>query len=74
VSRASRRFYRSLFLSLAALAALVWVALDQFDVSRQEETSLLLGTLTVAAGIILLAGLVTGIWIALRRWMGSGPE
>jgi len=69
VSRASRRFYRSLFLTLAALGALVWVALDQFDVPRQEAAALLLGTLAVAASVILLAAVVTGAWIILRRWL-----
>lgn len=69
MNRATRRFYRSLVLSLTALGVLIWVALDQFDVPRQEAARLLLGTLSVAASVIVLAALFAGIWIALRKWI-----
>ena len=33
MSRATRRYYRTLFLSIAAMGALVWVAVDEFELS-----------------------------------------
>jgi hypothetical protein len=68
VDRSSRRFYRSLVLSLAALGVLVWVTLDQFDVPQRDILALVLGTLLLAAVTIVFAALVTGLWVAARRW------
>jgi len=72
VKKIGRSFYRSLLVSLAALGVLVWVTLDQFDVPRREMVALLFGTLSVAAGVILLSALFAGVWITLRKWRSRG--
>jgi hypothetical protein len=56
MSKASRRYYRTLILGLAALGVMVWTAVDQFGISRQEMTALLFGTL----------------WIGLRKLLKQG--
>lgn len=67
-----RRFYRSLVLILVALGVLVWVMLDQFDVPRQDVQALIMGALSLVAITILVAALVAGLWVALRKWLRRG--
>jgi len=67
LSRASRRFHRTLALGLVAMAALVWAAVDQFDISRGEVTGLLLSTLLAALVIIAMAGVFAAVWVGIRR-------
>ncbi|CAA0088665.1 Uncharacterised protein [Halioglobus japonicus] len=74
MSKASRRFHRTLLLGLAALAALVWVAVEQFGIARQDMVDLLLGTLMIAGGAIALAALCAVIWIGLRKLLQRGSD
>lgn len=74
MTKASRRFYRTLLLGVAALGAMIWTAIDQFGISRQEMASLLVGTLIVAGGMIVLAGVCVAIWIGLRKLLGRNNE
>ncbi len=74
MTRATRRYYRSLILSIAALGVLVWVALDQFDVAWSDALALIGGTLSVVAATIVIAALVAGLWIAVRKWVGRGDR
>jgi hypothetical protein len=67
VSKSNRRFYRTIMLGLAALGVLIWAATEQFGISTQEISALLVGTLWVAAGTIGLAALCVLVWIALRK-------
>ena len=67
MSRASRRFYRSTGLGLAALGFFVWAAVDQFGISLEEMTELFLGTLWVVGGIIALAAFLVAVLIGLRE-------
>ncbi|MDE0930884.1 MAG: hypothetical protein OSA77_09360 [Halioglobus sp.] len=67
MSRASRRFYRSTGLGLAALGVLVWAAVDQFGISLEEMTALFLGTLGVAGGIIALAAFLVAVLVGVRK-------
>jgi hypothetical protein len=67
MTRANRRFYRTLLIGLAALAVLVWTAVDQFGISRQAMAELLFGTLWIAGGTIGLAALGAVLWIGLRK-------
>ncbi|MBK6508218.1 MAG: hypothetical protein IPG06_01340 [Haliea sp.] len=70
MSKSSRRYYRTLILGLVALGVMVWTAVDQFGISRQEMTELLLGTLWIAGGTIVLAALCAALWIGLRKLSG----
>ena len=67
MNRASRRYYRTIVLAVLAMAALVWVAMEQFGISRQEMTGLFLGTVLVAAAVIASAAVMAGLWITLRK-------
>lgn len=67
MSRASRRYYRTIVLAVLAMAALVWVAMEQFGISRQEMTGLFLGTVLVAAAVIASAAVMAVLWITLRK-------
>ncbi len=67
MSRASRRFYRSTGLGLAALGVLIWAAVDQFGISLDKMTELFFGTLWVAMGIIILAALLVVILVVMRK-------
>jgi len=67
VSRASRRFFRSTALGLAALGVLVWAAVDQFGIPVEKMAELFLGTLWVAGGIIIVAALLVVVLVGLRK-------
>ncbi len=67
MSRASRRFYRSTGLGLAALGVLVWAAVDQFGIPPEELTELFLRTLGVAGGIIAIAAFLLAVSIGVRK-------
>lgn len=71
MSKATRRYYRTLLIGLVALGVMVWTAVDQFGISRQEITELLLGTLWIAGGTIVLAALCATLWILLRKLSGK---
>jgi peptidoglycan biosynthesis protein MviN/MurJ (putative lipid II flippase) len=67
VSRAARRYYRTILLGTAAMGALVWAAVDQFGIPWEEMLELFLWTLLVAGLVIALAGLLVGAWIGVRK-------
>jgi K+-sensing histidine kinase KdpD len=67
VSRGNRRFYRTLLLGIAALAALVWMAMDQFGISRGEIGQLFLGAVLAVGLVIGAAAAFMLLWVALRR-------
>lgn len=69
MSRARRRYLRTIILGVAAMGALVWVAMEQFGISRQEMSGLFLGTLLAVAIVIGAAAAVVMLWMGLRRLM-----
>tara|TARA_R110000822_G_scaffold31306_1_gene90572 strand:- start:208 stop:438 length:231 start_codon:yes stop_codon:yes gene_type:complete len=74
VSRGSRRYYRTIALGVAAMAALIWAAMDQFGISSDEIKELLLATVLVVLAIILLAAVFAAIWIGIRRFLRDDSE
>ena len=70
MSKQGRRFFRTIVIGTFALAALVWMAIDQFGVERDEILELLLVTAVVVGLVILVAACVAGLWIALRKLLG----
>jgi hypothetical protein len=70
VSKQGRRFFRTIVIGTCALAALVWMAMDQFGVERDELLELLLVTAVVVGLVILVAACVAGLWIVLRKVLG----
>jgi hypothetical protein len=69
VSKAGKRYWRTIILGLVALAVLVWTAVDQFDIPMEDVRELLLGTVLAVVLVIGLAALVVLIWMGLRRLM-----
>ena len=65
--RAHRRYLRTLVLGVLGLAALVWVAMDQFGISRQEMSDLFLWTVLVISVVIVVAALAVLVWMGLRK-------
>lgn len=72
MSRAARRYYRTIVLGTAALATLIWAAVDQFGIPWEEMLELFLGTVILAGFTIGLAGLLVGAWIGLRKLLQKG--
>lgn len=67
MSRARRRYYRSIVISVLALAALLWVAVDQFGISGAEIRELALTSLLVLLLVILAAAGTVAAWMLLRK-------
>jgi len=74
VSKSNRRFYVRILLGVLAMGALVWVAADQFGISRDEIGTLFLGVLLVVVSVIATAALVVGLWVSLRRLFGARKD
>ena len=74
MSRANRRYYRTIVLGVCAMTALIWVAVDQFGISRQEITQLFLGTVLVALLVIAVAAVMTLLWVGLRRLLRRNQD
>jgi hypothetical protein len=70
VSRAARRYVLRIILAVGALAALVWVAADQFNIPLAEIQALFVSTLLAMGLIIVTAALCAALWITLRRLLG----
>ena len=74
MSKSGRRFYRTTMLGVLAMAALVWVAVQQFGISTQELAKLLLATLLLVALVIAAAAAVILFWIGLRKLLRGKSE
>ncbi|MEM8564408.1 MAG: hypothetical protein AAGF57_19365 [Pseudomonadota bacterium] len=72
MSKQSRRFIRSILLGCSALALLIWVAVDQFDIPTDTMLQLALVTGLVMLMIITMAAVLAFLWIVLRRWRSGG--
>ncbi|HAN26964.1 MAG TPA: hypothetical protein DCP75_04450 [Haliea salexigens] len=67
MARSRRRYLRTLILGLLAMAALVWGAVDSFDIPPERIWDMFLMTLTVVGLLVLAAALAAALWIGLRR-------
>ncbi len=75
MNRSARRYVRTVLIGTFALAALVWMAVDQFGVSRQEMLELMLATGLVVLLVIVFAGTAALLWVGLRKLLrGNGRE
>lgn len=52
MSKANRRFIRTVILGVLAMSSLVWVAIDQFELSLEEMLSLFYAT-AIGVGVII---------------------
>ncbi len=67
MSKPARRFVRTVLIGSFSLAALVWMAVDQFGIAREEIFELMLATGLVVLLVIAFAAVATLIWVALRK-------
>ncbi|HDY82918.1 MAG TPA: hypothetical protein ENH48_08185 [Halieaceae bacterium] len=67
MSRASRRYYRTILLAVLAMACLIWVVVDQFGISQREMTGLFVGTVLIVVLVIICAAVITLLWVGLRK-------
>lgn len=74
MSRSGRRFYRTTLLGVLAMAALLWVAVRQFDIAPADLANLLLATLILVVLVIACAGTVMLCWIGLRKLRRGKPK
>ena len=65
--KSQMRYYRTIFLGVAAMGMLIWSAMDQFDISRQEMLSLFIATVLTILAVILSAAIMAGVWIGIRK-------
>jgi len=54
-------------LAILAMSSLIWVAVDQFDISPQEMWDLFAATAIGAGGIIVLAAVAVLALVGLRK-------
>ena len=72
MNRARRRYLRTTLLGVAAMAALIWSAVDQFGISWEEVWRLFLGTLVGLLLVIAAAALVALCWVGIRQLLRRG--
>jgi len=61
-------------LGVVAMGALVWVAADQFGITREEVSALFLASFLVVVLVIATAALVVALWMGLRRLFGADND
>lgn len=74
MSKASRKYYRTIILGVAAMAALIWSAVDQFGIAWEEIAQLFLVTVLVLVVIIFAAAVTVAVWQLLRRLLSSKDQ
>lgn len=74
VSKANRKYYRTIFLGVAAMGTLVWAAVDQFGIPWRDMLALLLQSLLMLAAVIAAAAVCVALVVCLRRLLGSRHE
>lgn len=70
--RAQRRYLRTLGLGLAALATLVWTAVEQFGIPWEEMRALFFTTVIGVLLVIGVAGIAALVWLGLRKLTRGG--
>lgn len=67
MSRAQRRYLRTVLLAIAAMGTLVWAAVHQFAISWAEVRQLFIATVIGVLLVIALAGAGVAVWAGIRR-------
>lgn len=68
MSRAGRRYYRTILLGVLALGALIWVAAEQFGIPREEMLALFGASLLALLLVVAAAAIAALLWVGLR-WL-----
>lgn len=67
MSKRRRRYVRTIILGVLAMGALVWGAVDTFEVPLEQLWALFLQTIAVLAVLMLAAAAVAALWSLLRQ-------
>ncbi len=67
MSKANRRFIRTVILGVLAMSSLIWVATDQFELSVEEMLNLFYATVIGAGVIIGFAAIGVTLLNVLRK-------
>ena len=67
MKKSSRKYYRTIFLGVAAMATLIWAAVDQFDIPWEEMLDLMLISVLMIGTVIVVAAVFVGAVIVVRR-------
>jgi len=67
MSKANRRYVRTIVLGVLAMSSLIWAAIDQFGISPQVMLDLFIATAIGAGGIILAAAIVVALIVGVRK-------
>ncbi len=67
MTKRRRRYVRTIILGVLAMGALVWGAVDTFEVPPERLWALFLETLLVLLVLVLSAAAAAALWILLRR-------
>jgi phosphoglycerol transferase MdoB-like AlkP superfamily enzyme len=70
--KSGRRYYRTTLLGVVALGALIWVAVEQFQIAPREVAELALGALLMVVLVISAAATVALLWVGLRKLLRRG--
>jgi membrane protein DedA with SNARE-associated domain len=74
MSKAKARYRRSIIIWILALASMVWVAVDQFDIPPEDMAWLLVYTVVVVAAIILCAAVAVAVLVGLKKLLGKTDQ
>jgi hypothetical protein len=74
LTKSYRRYLSRILLGVVAMGALVWVAADQFGITREEVSALFLASFLVVVLVIATAALVVALWMGLRRLFGADND
>jgi hypothetical protein len=67
LSKANRRFIRTVILGVLAMSSLIWVATDQFELSVEEMLSLFYVTAIAVGAVIGFAAVGVTLLNVLRK-------
>ncbi|MBE9537946.1 MAG: hypothetical protein IMF06_02635 [Proteobacteria bacterium] len=70
MSKANRRYIRTIIIAMLAMSSLIWAAIDQFGISPQVMLDLFLATAIGTGGIILAAAIVVALVAGLKKLAG----
>lgn len=56
------------------MGALVWSAMDQFDIPWEDMLELMLATLIVIGLVIVAAAITVSLWVGLRKLLHSDDD
>ncbi|QFU76047.1 hypothetical protein EY643_10445 [Halioglobus maricola] len=74
MKKSNRKYYRTIFLGVAAMATLIWAAVDQFGIPWEEMLDLLLVSVLMIAAVIVSAAACFGVFLLLRRLLVNRRE